>query len=70
VETVTVKVPILVPCVSSSDIPEVPATRMDPASQTTYQLAAAARLDMADWEDYAVRADSLLRGCAKQEVQK
>lgn len=39
---------------------------MKPEDQTTYQLYVAARLDMGDWEAYAVRADSLLRGCVKE----
>ena len=64
IEKVEIRVPVLVPCVAVPEIPKVPETRMDPVKQTVYQLAAAARLDMADWEQYAVKADSLLRGCA------
>ena len=64
IEKVEIRVPILVPCVTTPEIPKVPETRMDPVKQTVYQLSVAARLDMADWEVYAVKADSLLRGCA------
>jgi len=38
---------------------------MNPDTQSTAQLVIAVRLDMIDWEQYAIRADSLLRGCVK-----
>ena len=60
-----IKVPVLIPCVSALEIPSVPATRMNPDTQSTAQLVIAVRLDMIDWEQYAIRADSLLRGCVK-----
>ena len=62
-----IKVPVIVPCVLARDIPSPPATYMNPQTQTTEKLAAAARLDLLELEVYIVKADSLLRGCAKEQ---
>ena len=66
VERVEIKVPVIVPCVLARDIPNPPATYMNPQTQNTEKLAAAARLDLLELEAYIVRADSLLRGCVKE----
>lgn len=60
----TVKVPVPIPCVSVGEVPPLPATNMRPGMDMK-QRAAAADLDMRDLEDYAVRADAVLRQCAK-----
>lgn len=64
VETQVVKVPVNVRCVSLSELPPVPRTRMDPEKQTVEQLVTAIRIDINNLEDYAIRADALLRACA------
>ena len=64
VRTVEVPVPVPVPCVSANEIPAVPRTAFR-AGGDMKQNAAAADLDLRELEDYAVRADAVLRQCAK-----
>lgn len=63
-QTVEVKVPVQVACVSNDQLPKMPKTAMDP-KQNTKQLAAAVAVDVTELQDYAVRADALLRACAQ-----
>ena len=63
VRTVEVRIPVPVPCVSASEVPAVPRTSFKPGGDMK-QNAAAADLDLRDLEDYAVRADAVLRQCA------
>ena len=62
-ETVTVKVPVLTKCVSSSEIPPIPSTDLRPleAPEAMWELAEA---EMLKWRAYALRADALLRACS------
>lgn len=52
-------------CVSPHELPPVPATNFRP-DMTTLQKIAAARADIADLENYMVRADALLRACSTE----
>lgn len=57
-----VLVPVKVSCVLANEIPPIPATAMAP-SQSTEQLAIAARIDANRWKEYSIRADTLLQSC-------
>lgn len=63
-----VKVPVLVKCVSAHEIPPLPATNFRPG-QTTDQLAAAVRADLSDLEEWAIRAEAILRSCAQEPAK-
>lgn len=60
------KVPVPIPCVSASEAEEMvfPKTHMirgvDPEVQIKLLEA-----DLADWKDYGVRVDAIIRGCRK-----
>lgn len=62
VRTVEVRVPVPVPCVSAHEVPTVPRTAFKPGGDMK-QNAAAADLDLRELEDYAVKADAVLRQC-------
>ncbi len=62
--TVTIRIPVPVPCVSRNEIPQVPRTVLNPAGDVK-QLAAGAAADIEALQDYAERADAVLRQCAK-----
>lgn len=64
VREVEVKVPVLMPCVFVDEVPKVPGTWMNPA-QSKEQRRAALLADSGELEEYLLKADSLLRGCAK-----
>jgi hypothetical protein len=59
---------VLVPCVSLREIPAIPRTNFRDG-MTTVQKIAAARADIADLEDYLIRADALLRACATAQEE-
>lgn len=63
-ETVTVRVPVPVKCLTPDQVPAVPATQM-PATGDTAQLAAGAAADVAALRAYAAKADPLLRACSQ-----
>lgn len=63
-----VLVPVPIRCVSLREVPAIPTTLMDP-SQSTEQLAAAARADIDNLEAYMLQADALLRACATEPVK-
>lgn len=56
--------PVPVPCVSADEVPQMPPTAFAPGGDLK-QNAAAAALDLERLQDYAVRADAVLRQCAK-----
>ncbi len=64
VKTETVKVSVLEPCVFVDEVPKVPGTWMND-TQTKEKRRLAVLADLKEAEDYIVKADSLLRGCAK-----
>lgn len=64
VREVEVRVPVLQPCVFVDEVPKIPGTWMTQA-QSKDQRRAAKVADDADAVAYILRADSLLRGCAK-----
>ena len=69
-ETNTVLVPTPVPCIDSRSIPKRPATvKVDPATATTEQLAAALVLDAYHYDLYFLVTDQLLAECAKGEIK-
>lgn len=51
-------------CVTEDEVPKVPGTWMN-ETQTKEQRRAAVLADSKELEDYLLRADSLLRACAK-----
>lgn len=59
---------MLVKCVSAHDVVPLPATNFR-AGQNAEQLAAAARADLADLEEWAVRAEAMLRACAQEPLK-
>lgn len=59
-----VRTPVPVPCVSAHEVPQVPRTAFVPGGDVK-QNAAAAAIDLEGLQDYAVRADAVLRQCAK-----
>jgi len=63
-ETVTVKVPVPVACLKLDEVPAIPKSvfRRDGDLRSN---AAASAADLLALEAYAVRADALLRNCAK-----
>ena len=63
VRTVEIRVPIPVRCISAHEVPAIPRTNFKPGADMR-QNAAAADLDLRDLEDYAARADAVLRQCA------
>lgn len=69
VDTVTVKVPVPIPCVDANEKPEIPATNLRPAQQGLsghQQLARyieQLRADINDWRSYGIRADAILNSC-------
>lgn len=65
----TVNKSVLEPCVFVDEVPKVPGTLMktDPAAKA--QRRAAIIADAQELEDYVLRADSLLRGCAKPRTE-
>lgn len=67
--TVTVQVPVTVHCVDAKDVPTIPKTSMRKDADTR-QLAAAAAADVYALQDYAVKADALLRSCATSTEKK
>ena len=62
--SVTVQVPVLVPCVDAADIPAVPVLTPLPQAGLTQRLAALLA-DLKLFENYAEKADVLLRACVK-----
>lgn len=60
----SVKEPVLIPCVFADEVPKVPGTWMAD-TQTKEKRRLAVLADLKEAEDYIVKADSLLRGCAK-----
>jgi hypothetical protein len=78
VETQIVKVPVNVRCVSLTELPVIPKTRMEPgdaiaSAATIAELVKAIerwvieiQIDFNNLEDYVIRADALLRACATE----
>lgn len=60
--TVEVKVPVKVSCLAAGDVPAVPATAMRRDGDLR-QLAAGAASDVYALQEYAAKADALLRSC-------
>ena len=50
-------------CVTASDIPQIPPRAM-PKAGTVDQLAAGAGADLLSLDDYAAKADAILKLCA------
>jgi hypothetical protein len=65
VETVTVRVPVPVPCIDAAAIPAPPDPAV-PATGDVGQLAAGAAAEVYAWRAYGKQADPLLRACAVQ----
>ncbi len=63
-----VLVPVRVPCITTSEIPAIPATAMAPG-QSTEQLAIAARIDANRAKEYYIRADTLLQSCVNSQPE-
>ena len=64
VDTVTVKIPVLIRCVSLKEIPTIPATNMIPSKElAAEQMLSLLKADLDEFKEYAIVADSLLRGC-------
>jgi len=59
-----VQVVVRVPCLAEADIPTIPTTVLDPKSDVK-QLEQQFRADLDALRLYAIKADPLLRGCAK-----
>lgn len=65
-----VREPVLMPCIYIDEVPKVPGTWMS-TTQTKEKRRLAALADLKEAEAYILKADSLLRGCAKpREVPK
>ena len=62
--SVTVQVPVLVPCVDAADVPAVPALAPLPPAGLTPRIAALLA-DLKLFESYAAKADVMLRACTK-----
>lgn len=62
IETVTIKVPVPIPCVAAVEKPPIPPTNMRPGTDPEV-LNAQMRADLDDWRAYAIRADVLLTSC-------
>lgn len=60
-----VRIPVLLPCVTADQVPQIPTTP-DLTALTDWQIAVMARRKLLEWTAYAVKADSLLAGCVKQ----
>lgn len=68
IKTVEVKVPVLIPCVYDDEVPKVPGTWMS-ESQSSEKRRLAVLADLKQAEAYILKADSLLRGCAKPRTE-
>lgn len=64
VKATEVLTPVLMPCIFDDEVPKVPGTWMSDA-QTKEKRRLAVLADLKETEDYIIKADSLLRGCAK-----
>lgn len=65
-KTEVVRIPVNVRCVSLSEVPKIPTTRLNSDKQTLEQMVIAIQIDFNNLEDYVVRADALLRACATE----
>lgn len=64
--TVTISVPVAVPCFVESDRPVMPTpTPIDPETASTEQLAAAELADALALADFAKTVDALFTQCSK-----
>lgn len=63
-----VRIPVLVPCVTAEQVPQIPTTPIL-NGMTDWQVAVMARKKLLEWTEYAVKADSLLAGCVKPEPE-
>lgn len=68
IKEVPVNVPVLIPCVYQDEVPKVPGTWMS-ETQSPEKRRLAVLADLKQAEDYILRADSLLRGCAKPRTE-
>jgi hypothetical protein len=59
-----IKVPVLVPCLTREQIPSPPASYMHP-SRSGWHNQVAAEADLRQLDEYVVRSQSLMHGCAK-----
>lgn len=59
-----IKVPVLVPCLTREQIPPPPASYMHP-SRSGWHNQVAAEADLRALDEYVVRSQSLMHGCAK-----
>lgn len=57
-------VPVLVPCLTRDQIPPPPASYMHP-SRSGWHNQVAAEADLRRLDEYVVRSQSLMHGCAK-----
>lgn len=58
----TIKIPVLVPCVTLREIPTIPGTNLNTSTDPEI-LVHLLRADIDDFKMYAIKADSLLRSC-------
>jgi len=64
VEVQTIKIPVLMKCVTIGEIPNIPATNMIPSKElAAEQMLSLLKADLDEFKEYAIVADSLLRGC-------
>lgn len=68
VRTEVVYKSVLEPCVYVDEVPKIPGTYMN-ETQTKEQRRAAKLADGNEIEQYVIKADSLLRGCAKPRTE-
>ena len=68
VREVEVNKPVLIPCVYEDEVPKVPGTWMN-TTQSKEQRRAAMIADGNEFEEYFLKADGLLRGCAKPRTE-
>jgi hypothetical protein len=64
----TIKIPVLMPCVTLHDIPSIPATNLR-VSEDAVVMVDLLRADIDDFKIYAITVDSLLRSCASEFIQ-
>jgi len=55
---------VTVPCLNEADVPPIPPTALNPASDVK-QLEQQARIDIDTLRQYAIKANALLIGCTK-----
>lgn len=68
VETVTIRVPVPIPCVDAAEKPRIPPTNMRPGAGGEQQYNQL-RADLDDFKEYAIKADAIMTSCQKKGLQ-